>query len=37
MNATVLAHQAGWDEILVISAPLGLLGLLIWLAANRFG
>jgi len=37
VTTTVLAHQAGWDEILSIMVPLGLLGLLIWLAAQRFG
>jgi hypothetical protein len=32
---TVLAHQGGWDEILLVAGPLALIGLLLWLANRR--
>ena len=30
-----LAHQGGWDEILLVVAPLALIGGLLWLANRR--
>jgi len=30
----VVAHQGGWDEILLVVAPLGLIAWLLW-GANR--
>ena len=32
----LLAHQGGWDEILLVAGPLLFLSLLVWLAARRF-
>ena len=34
-TALVLAHQGGWDEILMVAAPLALLAGVLWLAARR--
>ena len=31
----VLAHQGGWDEILMVGAPLALLACVLWLADRR--
>lgn len=31
----VLAHQGGWDEILLIVGPLAVVALLLWLANRR--
>ena len=31
----VIAHQGGWDEILLVAAPLGLMAWLLWLANRR--
>ncbi len=33
--AAVLAHQGGWDEFLLVAAPIALLGGLLWLANRR--
>lgn len=30
-----LAHQGGWDEMLMVVAPLGVIGLLLWIANRR--
>ena len=30
-----LAHQGGWDEILLVVAPLALVGLLLYVANRR--
>ena len=30
-----LAHQGGWDEILMVVAPLAVIGLLLWVANRR--
>jgi len=30
-----LAHQGGWDEILLVVTPLAIIGLLLWLANRR--
>ena len=34
-NAAVLAHQGGWDEALMVIAPVGLFGGLLWVAYRR--
>lgn len=31
----VVAHQGGWDEILLVVAPLAVIGGLLWLANRR--
>lgn len=31
----VIAHQGGWDEILMVLGPLAVVGLLLWLANKR--
>ena len=31
----VLAHQGGWDEMLMVAAPIGLFAGLLWLANRR--
>ncbi len=31
----VLAHQGGWDEILLVAGPLAIIGGLLWLANRR--
>jgi cyanate permease len=31
----VVAHQGGWDEALLVLAPLAVLFLLLWLANRR--
>ena len=31
----VLAHQGGWDEILLVAAPIGLIVLVLWQATRR--
>lgn len=35
MTAPLFAHQGGWDEILLVVAPLALIGLLLWVANRR--
>ena len=32
---SMLAHQGGWDEILMVVAPLAVIGGLLWLANRR--
>ncbi|MCP3992919.1 MAG: hypothetical protein GY724_27905 [Actinomycetia bacterium] len=32
---SVLAHQGGWDEILLVGVPLVVVGLALWLANKR--
>jgi len=34
-SGDVLAHQGGWDEILLVLAPLAVVGLLLWVANRR--
>lgn len=34
-RSLVLAHQGGWDEILLVVGPLAVVGLLLWLANRR--
>ena len=31
----VLAHQGGWDEILLVVAPMAIVGGLLWVAKRR--
>jgi cyanate permease len=33
--ASVLAHQGGWDEILLVAAPIALLAFLLWRANKK--
>lgn len=33
--AEILAHQGGWDEILLVAAPLAVFGGALWLANRR--
>lgn len=35
MVAAVLAHQGGWDEILMVAGPLLVFGGVLWLANKR--
>jgi hypothetical protein len=35
MNAMTLAHQGGWDETLLVLAPVALVGVLLKLANRR--
>ena len=32
---TVLAHQGGWDEILLVIAPMVIVVALLWIAKRR--
>ncbi len=34
-EVSVFAHQGGWDEFLLVAAPLGVIGLLLWIANKR--
>ena len=31
----LLAHQGGWDEILLVAAPIAVVGALLWVARRR--
>ena len=33
--ATILAHQGGWDEMLLVAGPIALVAGLLWLARRR--
>ena len=33
----MVAHQGGWDEVLLVAVPLGLMAWLLWLANRRAG
>ncbi len=33
--ATFVAHQGGWDEILMVAGPLAIIGLLLYIANRR--
>ena len=33
----LVAHQGGWDEVLLVAVPLGLMAWLLWLANRRAG
>lgn len=35
LAGTVLAHQGGWDEILLVLTPIALFAGLLWLANRR--
>ena len=35
VNAVVLAHQGGWDEILMVAGPVAIFGWLLWVARKR--
>ncbi len=35
VGALPLAHQGGWDEILMVVAPLAVIGGLLWMANKR--
>jgi len=37
MGAVVLAHQGGWDEILLVLLPIGLFATLLYVANRRAG
>jgi cyanate permease len=34
-HALLLAHQGGWDEILLVLTPISLFAALLWLANRR--
>jgi hypothetical protein len=34
---SVLAHQGGWDEVLLVLAPVGVFAFLLYLANRRAG
>ena len=31
----MVAHQGGWDEVLLVAGPLGLVAWLLWVADRR--
>ena len=33
----MVAHQGGWDEVLLVAVTLGLMAWLLWLANRRAG
>ena len=35
MTAVVLAHQGGWDEVLLVLAPIALFSVLLYVANRR--
>ncbi len=35
LAVSVLAHQGGWDEMLLIVGPIAVVGGLMWLAKRR--
>jgi len=37
MDVAVLAHQGGWDEILLVAGPIVVIVWLLWLAKRRLG
>ena len=34
-HPVILAHQGGWDEMLLIAVPIALFGGLLWIANRR--
>jgi predicted MFS family arabinose efflux permease len=34
-GGVVVAHQGGWDEIILVAAPIALFAVLLWFANNR--
>jgi len=37
LAAVILAHQGGWDEMLLVATPIALLAGVLWLANRRAG
>ncbi|MFO7280168.1 MAG: hypothetical protein C0P77_007150 [Thermoanaerobacterales bacterium] len=37
MTAALLAHQGGWDEVLMVLVPIGIFALLLKVANSRAG
>jgi len=37
VKTPLVAHQGGWDEVLLVAVPLGLMAWLLWLANRRAG
>jgi hypothetical protein len=35
LAAVILAHQGGWDEMLLVAAPIALLAAVLWMANRR--
>ena len=35
IRTVILAHQGGWDEVLLVAGPLGLVAWLLWVADRR--
>ena len=35
VETLLVAHQGGWDEVLLVAVPLGLMAWLLWLAHRR--
>jgi hypothetical protein len=35
LSGSILAHAGGWDEILMVAAPIALFGGLLWMANRR--
>ena len=35
METTILAHQGGWDEALVVAVPIALFAWILWMANKR--
>jgi hypothetical protein len=35
LGAVILAHQGGWDEMLLVAAPIALLAAVLWMANRR--
>lgn len=35
VEATILAHQGGWDEALVVAIPIALFAWILWMANRR--
>ncbi len=33
----MLAHQGGWDEVLLVAVPIALFAVVLWLANRRAG
>jgi hypothetical protein len=35
LDIPLVAHQGGWDEILLVLAPIAVVGALLWVARRR--
>jgi hypothetical protein len=33
--STVLAHQGGWDEMIMVAVPIAVFAVLLWIANRR--